>query len=318
MVASDPVVPTVGQRYRKIFASYSRRDIDIVRSFETFARGLGDRYLIDLLDLRAGEVWSKRLEEMIRSADVFQLFWSQNAMASQHVMAEVECALAISKDIRPIYWERPLPQDPSRNLPPPALAQFHFQFLSSKPGNPADPAGDPYSEHLESPHAPGPPAPPPPDPALTTEHPARAPLGRGASTQIVACSACGQHNVRSNLNCVSCGTSLATSIKLPDDLYDPFDSGDTRAIEPDALDSDSDDDAWPEAGSHATGGAAFPVVLPPSQGSYGANTPIHPDSASEALARPARGGGSLLTVVVTAFGLAVLIVSGLMLIWFNT
>ncbi len=127
---SSPIVPEDGRRYRRIFASYSRRDLPIVRSFEAFARGLGDRYLIDLLDLRAGEVWTDRLEEMIRTADVFQLFWSSNAMTSVYVLEEVQYALSLGHDIRPVFWEQPLPQDPHRNLPPPALARYHFQYLA--------------------------------------------------------------------------------------------------------------------------------------------------------------------------------------------
>ena len=64
--------------YHRIFASYSHRDVNIVEQFERFVASTGAKYLRDVVDLRAGESWSDGLEEMIREADVFQLFWSSN------------------------------------------------------------------------------------------------------------------------------------------------------------------------------------------------------------------------------------------------
>jgi hypothetical protein len=43
-------------RYRKIFASYSHKDLHIVEQIEHLARALGDEYLRDWKHLRAGEV----------------------------------------------------------------------------------------------------------------------------------------------------------------------------------------------------------------------------------------------------------------------
>src|SRR5262249_52898290 len=79
-------------RYRKIFASYSHRDLHVVKMIERLARALGDQYLRDWKDLRAGEVWDERLLLMIEEADVFQLFWSRNAMESDYVRREYEHA----------------------------------------------------------------------------------------------------------------------------------------------------------------------------------------------------------------------------------
>ena len=81
---------------------YSHKDEAIVRQFENYAKGLGDRYLRDVVDLRAGERWSARLCELIESADVFQLFWSQHSMASAFVRQEWEHALTVPKpDVHP-------------------------------------------------------------------------------------------------------------------------------------------------------------------------------------------------------------------------
>ncbi len=119
--------------YRRIFASYSHRDVAIVEECEQFARSVGDKYLRDMLDLSAGEVWDERLRQMIQDADVFQLFWSWNAMRSGFVRQEWEHALSLANKgpafIRPVYWEEPLPKDRAQGLPPEGLKRLHFQLL---------------------------------------------------------------------------------------------------------------------------------------------------------------------------------------------
>src|SRR5262249_13716098 len=62
--------------YRRIFASYSHRDRAIVDEFSQYARAIGDRYVKDVIDLRAGERWQERLAALISEADVFQLVLS--------------------------------------------------------------------------------------------------------------------------------------------------------------------------------------------------------------------------------------------------
>ncbi len=134
------------QPYRKVFASYSHRDLQIVRQFEQYAATLGDRYLRDWIELRAGEVWSDRLERMIDEADVFQLFWSSSSMRSNYVRREWEYALALGRPsfVRPTYWESPLPSDPARGLPPSELSRLHFHRIGVVPSpRPAAPAASP-------------------------------------------------------------------------------------------------------------------------------------------------------------------------------
>jgi len=118
----------------KIFASYSRKNVDIVVQFEDVVQTLGDRYLRDFRDLRSGEDWSDRIMELIQEADTFQLFWSSNFMYSQFVRSEWEYALALIREnfIRPVYWEHPLPKDENERLPPPELARLHFQRLGAE------------------------------------------------------------------------------------------------------------------------------------------------------------------------------------------
>ncbi|MEK6407068.1 MAG: protein kinase [Acidobacteriota bacterium] len=123
--------PASARCYRKIFASYSHLDSVIVDQFEHFVQAFGDEYLRDVSHLRAGEVWSDRLEKMIIEADIFQLFWSTNSMGSEFVRREWEFALSRRQPnfIRPTYWEEPLPSAPEKNLPPEALSRLHFQRL---------------------------------------------------------------------------------------------------------------------------------------------------------------------------------------------
>jgi hypothetical protein len=117
--------------YRKIFASYSHKDLHVVEQVEHLAVALGDEYVRDWKHLRAGEVWDVRLLELIEAADVFQLFWSRNAMESPYIRKEYEHALSLNRPqfVRPTYWEDPLPSDSRRNLPPETLRRLHFQRI---------------------------------------------------------------------------------------------------------------------------------------------------------------------------------------------
>ena len=131
--ANDPVSASP---YRKIFASYSRRDTAIVQQFAWYARAMGDEFLLDCTALRSGETWNKRLMELIEEADVFQLFWSKESMDSSFVRQEWEYALDLRRQgrkrlefIRPVFWEDPLPKNPP-DLPPPELEAIQFHRLS--------------------------------------------------------------------------------------------------------------------------------------------------------------------------------------------
>ena len=153
-----PVAPPDQARpYRKIFASYSHRDIEVVRQFERIAQALGDDYLRDLARLRAGTDWDEALLRLIDDADVFQLFWSSNSMRSPHVLREWEYAESLARPhfIRPTYWEEPLPSSDNPPLPPDSLRRLHFSRLSALPAPPAQPPPAPMT-------APAGTSPPPP------------------------------------------------------------------------------------------------------------------------------------------------------------
>ena len=89
---------TSARRFRKVFASYSHADAEVVEAVASAVQLLGDEYLIDSHDLRSGEDWQQRIGELIDDADVFQLFWSSNALQSHFVLAECRHALALRRE----------------------------------------------------------------------------------------------------------------------------------------------------------------------------------------------------------------------------
>jgi hypothetical protein len=127
--------------YRKIFASYSHQDAPIVRDFDRVVQTFGDRYLLDVKSLRAGEVWSEALERLIADADIFQLFWSESSMRSKFCRQEWEYALEVNCDIRPVFWQLPMPRDEAAGLPPARLAKLHFARLGAPEEGPPSTKG---------------------------------------------------------------------------------------------------------------------------------------------------------------------------------
>jgi hypothetical protein len=108
-----------GISLKKVFPSYSRKDQEIVDIFRTVEELGRDHYLQDLAYLRAGDDWETRIQGFIKDADLFQLFWSENAARSAEVENEWRFALAEHPGgfgfITPIYWSpivyQPIPQE---------------------------------------------------------------------------------------------------------------------------------------------------------------------------------------------------------------
>lgn len=111
--------------FRRVFMSYSHRDLQIVEAAERYGSTLGDEYIRDLIYLRSGELWNDQLQQLVRWADVFQLFWSVNAAGSKYVEDEWRYALSLNrpKFVRPTYWQEPMPE------PPEPLRSLHFSRL---------------------------------------------------------------------------------------------------------------------------------------------------------------------------------------------
>jgi hypothetical protein len=116
------------RRYRLAFVSYASQDRDEVLRRVQMLSVAGLKYFQDVLDLEPGQVWSRALEQAIRDADLFLLFWSSRAKKSGWVRKEVDFALACKAgddlqppEIRPVIIEGPPVITPWADL-----AHLHF------------------------------------------------------------------------------------------------------------------------------------------------------------------------------------------------
>jgi hypothetical protein len=125
---TDPERPDAyetAKPYQSVFVSYSHKDTAIVDQLERAYTVLGIQYLRDVRILRSGEKWNPALLGKIEEADIFQLCWSYTAKGSNYVEQEWRHALSLDRFyfIRPVYWEKPMPEPPSE------LSDIHFAYL---------------------------------------------------------------------------------------------------------------------------------------------------------------------------------------------
>lgn len=116
------------RKFDPIFASYSYRDTPVMNYMRKMRAKLGQKMLVDIYDLRAGDHWSDRLLQMIDESAIFQLFWSKHSAASPYCKQEWEHALKYvnqrDRFIQPVYWtSRLMPP------PPPELSKIHFEQI---------------------------------------------------------------------------------------------------------------------------------------------------------------------------------------------
>jgi len=124
-------------RVRKAFVSYAGADLDEVLSrIQGMQKIIPDLdVFLDVVKLRSGEDWEKRLWTVIPESDVFYLFWSAAAKESPWVEKEWRCALTS----RGIDFIDPVPLVSPKEVPPPEeLAKMHFNdwSLAYKRGKP--------------------------------------------------------------------------------------------------------------------------------------------------------------------------------------
>ena len=113
------------RRHQRAFASYASEDrsevLKRVQGIQTAAPRL--EVFVDVISLRAGQYWEKEIEERIPLSDVFYLFWSRHAKASEWV--EKEWRLAY--EYKGLDFIDPVPLEPADVAPPPPeLARKHF------------------------------------------------------------------------------------------------------------------------------------------------------------------------------------------------
>ncbi len=113
--ASNPVF--TGQKSpTTAFASYSSKDkrdvLGRVRSLQIFT---DIDVFLDCLSIRPGEQWKPTIKDEIAKREIFWLFWSRNALASEWVQWEWQTAL----DVKSISAIQPHPLEPCEVAPAP-------------------------------------------------------------------------------------------------------------------------------------------------------------------------------------------------------
>lgn len=109
--------------FKNAFASYSDKDRDRVIDRLSEIERNGVNVFWDKISLRAGQFWKDELDKAVKDSQVFMLFWSANAKASEWVEWEWKTALKY----KGIDCIEPHPlEDPSGSPPPDELKALHF------------------------------------------------------------------------------------------------------------------------------------------------------------------------------------------------
>jgi pSer/pThr/pTyr-binding forkhead associated (FHA) protein len=125
----DPLIEDAAistKPYQGIFASYSHHDKVVMQACQEMYRTLGFDASLQIDQMRSWQELSAEVQAGIEQAEVFQLFWSEQAAKSEYVRQEWEYALRLNRGesfMRPVYWEVPLVK------PPNTLAPFYFSYL---------------------------------------------------------------------------------------------------------------------------------------------------------------------------------------------
>jgi hypothetical protein len=113
------------RQFRSAFASYATSErAEVLARLQGIKKVAPDmQVFLDVLSLRSGDHWQEALAREVPTKDVFYLFWSQAAAASEWVARE--WSLALTK--RGLTYIDPVPlQDPRHAPPPDELSDLHF------------------------------------------------------------------------------------------------------------------------------------------------------------------------------------------------
>jgi hypothetical protein len=116
------------RRFTMAFISYASEDRNKVLARVQILRLLGINYFQDVLDLEPGQRWERELYRHIDECDLFLLFWSAAARASQWVLQEVRYAVQVKggDDDAPPAIHPVIIEGPPIAPPPPELQHLHF------------------------------------------------------------------------------------------------------------------------------------------------------------------------------------------------
>jgi hypothetical protein len=110
------------RHFEYAFLSYSSRDQQDVLKCAQALDNAGIKFFMDIVSLRGGEDWEKRLYEEIDRSDLFMLFWSRNIEQSESIWIEREATHALRQQeksaehlptFKPTFLGRQKPQPPS-------------------------------------------------------------------------------------------------------------------------------------------------------------------------------------------------------------
>jgi len=99
-------------RSRQLFASYGRKDRDIVSRLCDLLRIGGTRVFRDEDSIQPGKRWKAVLTETLQKSECVLVFWSANSAPSPAVREEYTTAMPLEKDIAPVLLdETPLVEE---------------------------------------------------------------------------------------------------------------------------------------------------------------------------------------------------------------
>jgi len=88
-----------------VFVSYARADLERVRPLTQMLANMGVKVWIDLAAMRGGDDFAAKIAAAIRAADIFLVFLSRAAFASEYVAKELRVAAEFGCPIVPVWLE---------------------------------------------------------------------------------------------------------------------------------------------------------------------------------------------------------------------
>lgn len=121
-------------KYNKIFISYAHKDEAKVKSFHEGLKLAGIEHFFDRNYLKTGDIFPQVIRDYINSADLFVLFWSENASKSEYVKKERLQALELAfPQVKPQQAAKlsiyPMSIEPHAELPSDMRDNYHFGVI---------------------------------------------------------------------------------------------------------------------------------------------------------------------------------------------
>ena len=121
-------------KYNKVFISYAHKDEAKVKSFHEGLKLAGIEHFFDRAYLKTGDIFPQVIQDYINSADLFVLFWSENAAQSDYVQKERTQALErafpqVKSQQEAKLSIYPMSIEPHAELPSDMKNHYHFGEL---------------------------------------------------------------------------------------------------------------------------------------------------------------------------------------------